>query len=81
MSMRESRFWELMDDEFGAAYARSVATGQTLTALDGRTPEQALADGVAPRRVWDVLCAQMGVPPERYFGPDKPPLVPRPQDE
>ncbi len=69
-----------MDDEFGPGYARSVASGQALTALDGRTADEALAGGVPARRVWSAVCEQMSVPEGRRLGVDHPPREPRPQD-
>ncbi|NHI18073.1 DUF3046 domain-containing protein [Phycicoccus endophyticus] len=71
--MRHSRFWELMDEEFGDAYARSLARTQHLTALEGRTAQDALEAGLPPRTVWLALCAQMDVPEERRHGRDLPP--------
>ena len=62
-----------MAEEFGEAYAGSLARTQHLTALEGRTAEQALAAGVAPRAVWTALCDQMDVPEARRHGRDLPP--------
>ncbi|HZY01741.1 MAG TPA: DUF3046 domain-containing protein [Dermatophilaceae bacterium] len=74
--MRLSDFWRLMDDEFGAAYAHSLARDHVLGALGNRTPMQALESGVKPREAWLALCADMDVPKERWLGkelrsPDK----------
>jgi Protein of unknown function (DUF3046) len=66
--MRMSDFWRLMDDEFGVAYARSLARDHVLGALDNRTALQALESGVSPREVWLALCADMDVPVERRLG-------------
>jgi hypothetical protein len=66
--MRISDFWRLMDDEFGAGYARSLARDHVLAALDNRTPMQALESGAAPRETWLALCADMDVPKERWLG-------------
>ncbi|GIL35823.1 DUF3046 domain-containing protein [Phycicoccus sp. MAQZ13P-2] len=71
--MRHSRFWELMAEEFGEGYARSLANNQHLTALGGRTAQQALDAGEAPRAVWAALTAQMDVPVERRHGREVPP--------
>ncbi|QIM21201.1 DUF3046 domain-containing protein [Phycicoccus sp. HDW14] len=71
--MRHSRFWELMAEEFGAAYARSLANGQHLTALGGLTAQAALDAGEQPREVWEALCEQMDVPVERRHGRELPP--------
>ncbi len=66
-------FWQLMDDEFGAGYARSVATDQALSALAGQTVDQALEAGHVPREVWHAVCEAMDVPPERRWGQEKAP--------
>ncbi|WP_369052970.1 DUF3046 domain-containing protein [Kineococcus terrestris] len=68
--MRHSEFWTLVEDEFGAAYGRSLAADQVLLALEDRTPRQALDAGVDPKAVWLALCEAMDVPPERRLGKD-----------
>jgi hypothetical protein len=57
-----------MDDEFGAAYARSLARDHVLAALGNRTPMEALASGYKPKETWLALCADMDVPAERTLG-------------
>jgi hypothetical protein len=59
-----------MDDEFGAAYARTLAGDQVIAALGSRTAVQALDAGVPPRDVWVAVCDAMQVPPERRLGRD-----------
>lgn len=71
-SMRLSEFWRLMDEEFGAAYARSLAAGQSLTAFGGRTALELVESGEPPRRVWEAIVEQMDVPAERRLGRDRP---------
>jgi hypothetical protein len=68
--VRMSHFWTLMDDEFGQAYAGSLARDHVLGALGDRTALQSIADGVPPRDVWEALCDDMDVPPERRLGRD-----------
>ena len=61
-----------MDDEFGAAYAQSLARSQVMAALGGRTAVEALESGVPPREVWLTLCAAMDVPENRRHGRQDP---------
>lgn len=70
--MRESEFNRLMADEFGDAYGSMVASSHVLTELGGRTANEALADGVPARRVWDAVCDAFEVPPSRRLGKDLP---------
>lgn len=70
--MRESRFWTLMEDEFGASYAHVLA-GEMVISRYQLTAKQALAAGVSPREVWEALCIQQDIPEERRFGKDRPP--------
>lgn len=65
-----------MQDEFGEAYAGTLARTHAVHALGSRTVETALADGVPPRTVWLALCDDMGVPEERRLGVDRPPVPP-----
>ena len=71
-AMRVSRFWVLAEDEFGAAYAHSLAGSTHMSALGGRTAVEALDAGLPPRDVWLALCDAMDVPENRRHGLDKP---------
>ncbi|MVT26200.1 DUF3046 domain-containing protein [Nesterenkonia alkaliphila] len=70
--MRESRFWALMEGEFGGRYAHVLADQLVITSLQ-LTAKQALAAGVPARQVWEELCEQQDVPQERRLGKDNPP--------
>lgn len=70
--MRVSEFWSRVDDEFGAAYAQSLARSHVMAALGDRTAVEALASGVPPREVWLALCAAMDVPEDRRHGRQDP---------
>jgi len=63
--VRLTHFRRLMDDEFGAVRAGSIARDHVFGALHGRTVEQALEDGEEPRDVWRAVCAEFEVPAER----------------
>lgn len=65
-------FWQLMDEEFGAGYARTLAAHHVLGQLGGVTAMQALDRGDQPRLVWLALCDDLDVPTARRFGPDRP---------
>ena len=60
--MRLTVFWELMREQFGEAYAASVAQDHVLAGVGGRTVNQALADGEDVRRVWRAVGAAFPVP-------------------
>ena len=66
--VRISEFWQLMEDEFGAGYARTVARDQVVAGLGGRTGDAARAAHVPPRQVGFALCDVMDVPAERRWG-------------
>ena len=66
--MRRSEFWLAMADEFGDAYARVLAHDLVLSAVGGRTADQALAAGVPAREVWLALCDAQDVPESRRYG-------------
>jgi hypothetical protein len=68
--VRQSEFWQLMEDEFGAGYAHTLAGDQVIGALGGRTARQALDAGDPPRDVWFAVCDAMHVPPQRRWGVD-----------
>ena len=66
--MRLTHFWELMNAEFGPTYAVTLAQDHYVTALGNRTAQEALADGIPPRQIWEALCEDLGVPTERRLG-------------
>ncbi|WEV79437.1 DUF3046 domain-containing protein [Janibacter cremeus] len=72
--MRLSRFWTLMTDEFGQAYADTLARGHVVQALGDRTAAAALDAGVPPRTVWEHLCEDLGIPEDRRLGVDREPV-------
>lgn len=51
-----------MRAQFGEAYAASVAKDYVLAGVGGRTVDQALADGVDPKTVWQAVCEAFDVP-------------------
>ena len=64
--MRLTEFHELVDGQFGAVRGASLLVDHVLTSLGGRTPAQAIQDGVEPRDVWRALCADFDVPREQW---------------
>jgi hypothetical protein len=65
--VRKSEFDRAVAAEFGAR-GGSLVSDLVLTSVGGRTPAEALRDGVPPREVWDALCAATDVPPTRRYG-------------
>jgi len=51
-----------MNQQFGEAYAHSVAKDYVIADLGGRTVDQALAEGTPAKRVWQAVCATFDVP-------------------
>jgi len=51
-----------MDEQFGSAYARSVAKDYVIAGLGGRTIMQALADGEDVKAIWRAVYAAFDVP-------------------
>ena len=60
--MKHTEFWVRLDDALGPAYARSWASMYVLTDLGGRTVDEALAAGVAPKEVWRAVWAALELP-------------------
>ena len=63
--MRLTYFRELMEAEFGAARASSVARDHVFAQLGDRTVEQALEFGIDAKDVWAAVCEVYDVPPAR----------------
>ncbi|NYD66465.1 DUF3046 domain-containing protein [Agromyces atrinae] len=70
--MKLSEFRFAIEHEFGGGYARVLVRDLVLPALGGRTAEDALAAGIAPKDVWIALCDEQGVPLERRAGVGRP---------
>jgi len=60
--MRLTEFWARMREQFGDAYAESVAKDFVLSGLDDRTVNRALADGADAKLVWRAVSEQFNVP-------------------
>ena len=60
--MRLTEFWYRMDEQFGAAYAQSVAKDYVIAGLGDRTVAQALADGEDAKTIWRAVCVAFNVP-------------------
>ena len=51
-----------MRAQFGDTYAASVAKDYALAGLGGRTVDQALAEGIDPKVVWQAVCEAFEIP-------------------
>ncbi len=65
--MRESEFWNAVDWAFPGGYGQSLAQDLVLSALDERSPEQAIHAGMSPQKVWDAMCESMDLPASYHF--------------
>lgn len=60
--MRLTEFWRRMEAVLPHGYARSWAHDQVLAELDGRTVEQALAQGEDAQAVWRAVHTNLELP-------------------
>ena len=60
--MRQTELWTRLRALLGDAYAPAWADSVVHADLGGRTVSQALADGVAVRRIWLAACVNLEVP-------------------
>ena len=60
--MRLTEFWARMREQFGDAYAESLAKDFVFANLGGGTVERALAEGVDAKVVWRSVCDQFNLP-------------------
>lgn len=63
--MRNTVFRKLMADEFGQVRAEMVARDHVMSALGGRTADQALEAGVPAKEIWRAVCDAFDVPEHR----------------
>lgn len=62
--MRLTDFWDRMEQALGAAYARSWAADFHVPSLDGRTVDQALAQGEDAQTVWRAVHQTLDLHPK-----------------
>ena len=55
--MRLTDFWTRLEESFGGAYAQSLAADHNFAGLDGRTINEAFAQGEDAATVWRVVVA------------------------
>ncbi|HJE57294.1 MAG TPA: DUF3046 domain-containing protein [Nocardiopsis listeri] len=60
--MRLTNFWNNMREQFGEAYAESLAKDYVIEGLGSRTIDQALADGVGVKEIWRAVCEAFDLP-------------------
>ncbi len=60
--MRLTDFWDRMGEQFGPAYAESLARDHVIAGLGSKTVAQALADGDDAKFVWRAVCDEFEVP-------------------
>lgn len=60
--MRLTNFWNNMREQFGEAYAESLAKDYVIEGLGSRTIDQALADGVGAKEIWRAVCETFDLP-------------------
>jgi hypothetical protein len=62
--MRLTDFWDRMEQALGVAYARSWAADFHVPSLDGRTVDQALAQGEDAQTVWRAVHQTLDLHPK-----------------
>jgi hypothetical protein len=62
--MRLTDFWDRMEQALGAGYARSWAADFHVPSLDGRTVDQALAQGEDAQTVWRAVHQTLDLHPK-----------------
>jgi hypothetical protein len=60
--VRLTDFWWRMEEQFGPAYASSVARDQVIGRLGGRSVNEALEAGEDPKTVWRAVCEHFEIP-------------------
>jgi hypothetical protein len=60
--VRLTDFWLRMDEQFGPAYAASVARDQVIGRLGSRSVNEALEAGEDPKTVWRAVCEHFEIP-------------------
>ncbi|MBP3223665.1 MAG: DUF3046 domain-containing protein [Actinomycetaceae bacterium] len=65
--MRESEFWAAVEWAFPHGRGRSLVDDLYMSSLGGKTPAQALDEGVAPQQVWIHMCQALDLPDSYHY--------------
>lgn len=65
--MKHSEFIEALAVTFGDSRASAVLHDVSLPHLGHATPASLLEAGVAPRQIWEAICAEMDLPESSLF--------------
>ena len=68
VGVRLTEFRGLMQAQFGPLRAPSVSHDHVFGALQGRTADQAIADGEDPKLVWRAVCDDFDVSDSLRYG-------------
>jgi len=68
----QSRFLELMQDEFGD-FSAVILSDTRLDLMADGTPAELLSRGVEPKEIWLAICSQLNIPKDRWQGKTKTP--------
>jgi len=60
--VRLTDFWGRMEEQFGKAYAETVARDQVIGRLGNRSVHDALEAGEDPKAIWQAVCEHFEVP-------------------
>jgi hypothetical protein len=60
--MKETELWQRMRSHLGEGYFRVWAAEHNLAELNGRTVNQAVADGVTSKAIWRAVWAALELP-------------------
>ena len=71
--MTLSRFFELVQDEFGEQLAEVILSDTRLDHLADQTPRQLIQAGEDPKTIWLAICDQLSVPADSRQGKNKSP--------
>ncbi|WP_017935200.1 DUF3046 domain-containing protein [Nocardioides sp. Iso805N] len=60
--MRHTEFWTRMEGALGPGYAGVWASQYVIAELEGRTAQEALESGYAPKEVWAAVWRALQLP-------------------
>ena len=66
--MKLSRFYELVEDEFGQGFSQVVLNDTRLIEFQDKTPQQLISEGGDTREIWLAICRAQQVPEARWHG-------------
>ncbi|WP_124055023.1 DUF3046 domain-containing protein [Arcanobacterium ihumii] len=65
--MKHTEFWVVLDRAFPDGRGRALSQDLSLVELGNITAQEALNQGLDPRKIWEAIVVEMDLPPQYVY--------------